>query len=731
MTSIFGATNLFPSFYQAAANGLSEIDVMVQLVKHFSWKWVGILVSDDDMGQKAGDTFKKAILSSGGCVAFFILFDELPYANPGYIKKMVKTINESSANVTVAFFSPSFADMFVHVFASQKLRPKIWITSSYFSRVAELQRFDIRTSFNGTLSLATHQGDILGFKDYFYSTNPMKYPDDDLLKDIWPILALCTYSRAVSKSLPMCIGNETMDDKYLELYNIFIFRTSYAIYTAIYAMVHSLRDMYATSKSKDLLTDFQHWRLNSFLQRVVFSTSSGDTIYFKPNKEAPTRLDILKNIFTSLVKIVRVKVGNYNETSSSGHPFKSLESSDVWAPYFQQPVVLGRPTSTQRCHRDADELRTMVRQGAPGLPGGCRRDLLTSLASHLQLPEDSGPEKAGERGEAPPSLCNDACKPGYRKAKREGEPPCCYDCVRCAKGEMSNTTDSQTCLKCSRYENSNILRTGCVPKDLDFLSYGDTLGATLTTVSLLFSIITSVILGIFWKYRETPIVKANNRNLSYILLISITLCFTSTLLFIGRPSPIRCLLRQVAFGVVFTVSVSSVLAKTLTVIIAFKATQPGGWIKKFLGTRLSILFVFLCSMGKILLSVIWIMISPSYLDVDTQMDTILLLCHDESFTFFFLELGYIGVLAMICLGAAYVAKDFPDCFNEAKNITFSILIFISVWVAFVPTYLSVKGKNMVAVEVFTILTSSAGLLCFIFLPKCYIIFISQKQYHNR
>ncbi|XP_056418929.1 vomeronasal type-2 receptor 26-like [Hyla sarda] len=331
---------------------------------------------------------------------------------------------------------------------------------------------------------------------------------------------------------------------------------------------------------------------------------------------------------------------------------------------------------------------------------------------------------------APPSLCNEACEPGYRMAKREGEPPCCYDCVQCTKGEMSNTTDSRSCWKCSRFENSNINRTGCAPKDVDFLSYGETLGGTLTIVSLLFSIVTSVILGIFWTYRETSIVKANNRKLSYVLLISITLCFMCTLLFIGRPSPIRCLLRQAAFGVVFTVSVSSVLAKTLTVIMAFKATRPGSRMKRLLGMRLPDTLVVLCSMGEVLLSVIWIMLYPPYLDADTETDTILLLCNEGSSTFFFLEIGYIGMLALICLGAAFLAKDFPDRFNEAKNISFSILVFSSVWVTFVPTYLSVKGKNMVAVEVFAILTSSAGLLSFIFFPKCYVIFIMSSLFQS-
>ena len=44
-------------------------------------------------------------------------------------------------------------------------------------------------------------------------------------------------------------------------------------------------------------------------------------------------------------------------------------------------------------------------------------------------------------------------------------------------------------------------------------------------MALSFSALTVLILVTFVKYKDTPIVKANNRILSYILLISLVFCF--------------------------------------------------------------------------------------------------------------------------------------------------------------------------------------------------------------
>ncbi|XP_070584845.1 vomeronasal type-2 receptor 26-like [Erythrolamprus reginae] len=666
---------------------------IIQLLHHFRWTWIGLFVVDNNDGENFLHKMQPLLSKYGICSA---LIERLAqYFSLENFQEIVQRISiismnwiNSKANAFLVY-GESMAIMWLRVVTfltdpegkEIALFRRVWIMTAQIDFI--LSGFQISWDlhmFYGAISFTVHSRAVADFKEFLWTINPLSVSSDGFLKEVWEQLFDCSFPKPELQEMhsKQCTGEMKLKDLPGPAFEMEMTGQSYSIYNAVYAVAHALQALYALhiSRKKTMsfknpdLSELQAWQLHLSLQGISFNNSAGERVFLNEKREAIGGFDITNLITFPNKSFQRVKVGEMDLQVQKRKELFIEENLIEWHPAFNQVL--------------------------------------------------------------PFSQCNEPCFAGSRKKVIEGNQFCCYDCVPCPEGKISNQNDMDDCFQCSEDHYPNKEKKGCILKPIVFLTFEESLGIGLSSAVLCFFILTSWVLGTFLKYRDTPVVRANNRSLTYTLLFSLQLCFLSSLLFLSQPGQVICLLRQSMFGITFSMAISSVLAKTITVVVAFTATKPGSQMRKWVGKRLALSIVLSCSLFQVCFCILWLLTSPPFpeLDMDSALQEIILQCNEGSALFFYCFLGYMGILAIISFIVAFLARKLPNSFNEAKFITFSMLAFCSVWISFFPAYLSTKGKATVAVEVFSILSSSAALLGCIFLPKCYIIVFRPDLNHR-
>uniref|UniRef100_A0A672R7X1 Extracellular calcium-sensing receptor-like n=1 Tax=Sinocyclocheilus grahami TaxID=75366 RepID=A0A672R7X1_SINGR len=668
----------YPSFFRTIPSDAFQVRAMVQILKHFGWTWVGLIYSDNDYGIYAAQSFHQEMHLIGYCVAFSEI---LPNDNnPIDIQRIMGVIQSSTARVVIVFSASSLLIPLMNEVVLQNITGRQWIASEAWATSPVFRTLLFQPFLGGTMGIAIRRGEIEGLHDFLLCIRPNNGQRNDVVRIFWENIFGCSFEtkgkgtdgEQVKK---VCTGQEDLSTTNTPYTDVSGLRASYNVYKAIYALAHAVHDLmqceeergpFSGNRCADI-TNLKPWQLVHYLQKVNFTTGFGDHVSFDKNGDALAIYDVLNWQPSADGSIKLHKVGVVNESSATGMVLTLDEDAFYWNFETTKP---------------------------------------------------------------PQSVCSESCPPGTRRATRKGLPLCCFDCLPCGDGEISNTTDAIECTTCPDEFWSNPDKDQCVPKEIEFLSYEDPLGISLTTASLLGTFLCALVMIIFALHRNTPIVRANNSELSFLLLLSLKLCFLCVLLFIGQPQLWTCQLRHAVFGISFVLCISSILVKTMVVIAVFKSSRPEGkGAMKWFGAAQQRCTVLVLTALQVVICAVWLSTASPTPHKNNQYtrSKIVYECAIGSVAGFSMLLGYIGLLAAVSFLLAFLSRNLPDNFNEAKFITFSMLIFCAVWIAFVPAYVSSPGKYAVAVEIFAILASSFGLLVAIFAPKCYIILLHPEK----
>ncbi|NXO68946.1 CASR protein, partial [Phainopepla nitens] len=688
--------NQFKSFLRTIPNDEHQATAMADIIEHFRWNWVGTIAADDDYGRPGIEKFREEAEERDICIDFSELISQ--YSDEEEIQQVVEVIQNSTARVIVVFSSGPDLEPLIKEIVRRNITGKIWLASEAWASSSLIAMPEFFRVIGSTIGFALKAGQIPGFREFLQKVHPKKSTNNGFAKEFWEETFNC-YLPDGSKNSPAstsfhkgheeglgagngtsafrspCTGDEnitSVETPYLDYTHL---RISYNVYLAVYSIAHALQDIYTCTPGKGLFTNgscadikkVEAWQVLKHLRHLNFTNNMGEQVDFDEFGDLVGNYSIINwHLSPEDGSVVFEEVGHYNVYAKKGERLFINENKILW--------------------------------------GGFSK-------------------------EVPFSNCSRDCLPGTRKGIIEGEPTCCFECVDCPDGEYSDETDASACDKCPEDYWSNENHTSCIPKQIEFLAWTEPFGIALTLFAVLGIFLTSFVLGVFTKFRNTPIVKATNRELSYLLLFSLLCCFSSSLFFIGEPQNWTCRLRQPAFGISFVLCISCILVKTNRVLLVFEAKIPTSLHRKWWGLNLQFLLVFLCTFVQIVICVIWLYTAPpsSYRNHELEDEIIFITCHEGSLMALGFLIGYTCLLAAICFFFAFKSRKLPENFNEAKFITFSMLIFFIVWISFIPAYASTYGKFVSAVEVIAILAASFGLLACIFFNKVYIILFKPSR----
>ncbi|XP_026222331.1 extracellular calcium-sensing receptor-like [Anabas testudineus] len=656
----------YPSFLRTIPSDYYQSRALAQLVKHFGWTWVGAIRSNNDYGNNGIAIFTDTAQQLGICLEYSVPFFRTD--PPNKIQKIIDIIKLSTSKVIVAFLSHLDMDVLMNKLSHHNLTGYQWVGSEGWIFDSQTAEKDNNHILDGAIGLSIPRAHVSGIREFMLNIKPVNLLGNDMLTEFWEALFNCRFKQSPSslENQSECTGHEDLSGLQHSFVDMSLMAVFNNVYKGVFAVAHALHNILECNKTCNFKVQLDPFTILQHIKKIEFKTTEGEEVYFNENGDPPAKYEIIHWQPTENGVVDFVTVGLYDASLPADKQLSLQYNSLVWAQNSKQ---------------------------------------------------------------VPVSVCSEKCPPGTRKVLQKGKPVCCYDCIRCAEGEISNITDSTTCVQCQPEFWPNEKRDACVKKEAEFLSYEEIMGALLTAASLFGTCMTAVVAFIFFRYRKTPIVRANNSELSFLLLFSLTLCFLCSLTFIGRPSEWSCMLRHTAFGITFVLCISCVLGKTMVVLMAFRASLPGSNVMKWFGPTQQRLSVLAFTLIQVVICILWLTISPPFpfKNFKEIKDKIILECALGSTVGFWAVLGYIGLLASFCFILAFLARKLPDNFNEAKFITFSILIFCAVWITFIPAYVSSPGKFSVAVEIFAILASSFGLLICIFIPKCYIILLRPEK----
>uniref|UniRef100_A0AAY4CDY0 G-protein coupled receptors family 3 profile domain-containing protein n=1 Tax=Denticeps clupeoides TaxID=299321 RepID=A0AAY4CDY0_9TELE len=342
----------------------------------------------------------------------------------------------------------------------------------------------------------------------------------------------------------------------------------------------------------------------------------------------------------------------------------------------------------------------------------------------------------GRSSHVPTSVCSQPCRPGERKKTVKGI-PCCWHCEHCNSYQYQ--ADTYTCKMCRFDLRPNENHTGCEPIPIIKLEWSSPWAVIPVFIAILGILATFFVVMTFVRYNDTPIVKASGRELSYVLLTGIFLCYATTFLMISTPDVGICSLRRILLGLGMSISYAALLTKTNRIYRIFEQGKKSVSAPRFISPASQLVITFSLISVQLLGVCVWFGVDPSQAIIDYEDQRTanpifargILKCDISDLSLICL-LGYSMLLMVTCTVYAIKTRGVPETFNEAKPIGFTMYTTCIIWLAFIPIFFGTSQSTEKMYIQTTTLTISVSLsasvsLGILYMPKVYVVLFHPEQ----
>ena len=660
----------FPSFFRVVPSDSLQVKALVALFRKFSWNYVGLLVSDGDYGRPLGESFKSMAKVNGVCISFERL---VPYdVTQASADAIIREVSSRTELEIIVIFVPELdIKTILSAILSVGLSNKTLIASDSWSK--STRNYDPRFAsiLKGTLGFANHDVHVREFEEYFLSLKPDANAWNPWFNETWERLFNCTLSKAnfgrdssqltpVRESLEIRVKrNCNLSEEHLRRKQFTGFHRVFDVINAVFVVAHGVRQ---------------------FCQKLVKNNDSSN--------------------------------GSTTPCLSAINPQELLEQLKgmTFPGYYGENIAFDNNGDVKGKYDLVNILSDLVAKDVGVWQEFEKRNILYANISNIEWNSAQGPQ----------SVCARPCPPGMHRRPAESDPQCCWTCQRCLEGTVSNGSGAISCTPCGEHLISNSNRTACVFIPVNYLDWRSSWAVCIVVIALISMLVLIFVAVLFVRYANTPVVKASNRELSFLLCLGLLVTFLMPFAFAGKPSATKCTISQIMFCVGTALALSAILAKTCRIVLVFK-TESRNQCRLLLKNKYEIALTLVLTFIELTYCLLWVAINPPGVKTIRITQTKrYLICEFDKWWYGGSHLLLV-TLSLACTALAYKGRKLPKNFNEMKYIAMSMFTFNIIWVVFMVAQYGASLEYDAKINCFATITSSMMILVLLFGPKIFLM----------